>query len=65
MMGLGEWMNPELFDLQLSYEEAFEFFEGYIPQYFEDDAPLSIMLSGVFTYAPGDASCGSSACEQA
>ncbi len=28
--------------------------EDYIPRYFEDDAPLAIMLSGAFMYRPGD-----------
>ena len=59
MMGLGEWMNPELRDLELTREETFAFFERYIPQYFEDDAPMSIMLSGVFTYSPGNPSWSS------
>lgn len=54
MMELGEWARPELRDLQLSYEEELEMFEEYIPQYFEDDAPLSIMMSGVFMYTPGE-----------
>ena len=54
MMELGEWVQPEVRGLQLSREEELEIFEKYIPQYFEDDAPLSIMLSGVFMYSPGD-----------
>ena len=54
MMELGEWARPELAELQLSKEEELELFEEYIPQYFEDDAPLSIMMSGVFMYNPGD-----------
>ena len=35
------------------------FYESYIPQYFEDDAPLSLMLSGAFGYTPGDGEYGS------
>ena len=54
MMELGEWARPELRELKLSYEDELEMFEEYIPQYFEDDAPVSIMLSGVFMYTPGD-----------
>ena len=54
MMELGEWAQPELKDLQLSKEEELQTFEAYIPQYFEDNAPLRIMMSGVFMYTPGD-----------
>ncbi|MBR2779183.1 MAG: radical SAM protein [Firmicutes bacterium] len=54
MMQLGEWARPELADLQLTNEEELQMFEEYIPQYFEDNAPLSIMMSGVFMYTPGD-----------
>ena len=54
MMELGEWAQPELQGLQLTNEEQLEMFEEYIPQYFEDDAPLSIMMGGAFMYTPGD-----------
>ena len=54
MMELGEWAQPELKDLQLTQEEELEMFEEYIPQYFEDNAPVSIMMSGVFMYTPGN-----------
>ncbi|MBR2835761.1 MAG: radical SAM protein [Coriobacteriales bacterium] len=54
MMQLGEWAQPELHDLQLTKEEELQMFEEYIPQYFEDDAPVSLMLGGVFMYDPGD-----------
>ena len=54
MMELGEWAQPELQDLKLTKEEELEMFEEYIPLYFEDDAPLSIMMAGVFMYSPGD-----------
>ena len=54
MMELGEWAQPELQDLQLTKEEELEMFEEYIPQYFEDNAPVSIMMAGVFMYTPGD-----------
>ena len=45
-------------DLKLTNEEELEMFEAYIPQYFEDDAPLSIMLSGSFIYTPGQPEWG-------
>lgn len=54
MMELGEWAQPELRDLQLTNEEELQMFEEYIPQYFEDNAPVSIMMSGMFMYTPGD-----------
>ena len=54
MMDLGEWARPEVADLQLSSQENLEMIEKYIPQYFEDNAPLSVMLSGAFMYTPGD-----------
>ncbi len=54
MMEMGEWLNPELRDLQLTEEEELEMFLEYIPQYFEDNAPVSIMMSGAFMYTPGD-----------
>ena len=53
MMQLGEWARPELQDLQLTREEELEMFEEYIPLYFEDNAPVSIMMAGVFMYTPG------------
>ena len=54
MMELGEWTADEVKGLQLSREEQIEVFEKYIPQYFEDDAPLRIMLADTFMYTPGD-----------
>ena len=53
-MNLGEWAEPDLASVQLSDQEELETIERYIPQYFEDDAPLSIMLDGAFIYAPGE-----------
>ena len=53
MMSLGEWAKPEVRDLQLSRAEEQKVFEEYIPLYFEDDAPLSVMLGGAFAYTPG------------
>ena len=54
MMELGEWAKDEVKDLQLSHSEEQEIFERYIPQYFDDDAPMTIMLGGAFMYYPGD-----------
>ena len=54
MMELGEWTEKEVRDLQLTREEELEMFEEYIPQYFEDDAPLSIMMADTLMYTPGD-----------
>ena len=54
MMELGEWMAPDVSGLQLSRDEQLELIEKYIPQYFEDDAPLSIMLADAFMYTPGE-----------
>lgn len=50
MMEQGEWASPDVAALQLTKQEELEMFEKYIPQYFEDDAPLSIMMSGAFLY---------------
>ena len=41
-------------DLQMTRQEELEMFEAYIPQYFEDDAPLSIMMADTLMYTPGD-----------
>ena len=54
MMELGEWTQPEVAALKLSPQENLEMIEKYIPQYFQDNAPVSIMLSGAFIYSPGD-----------
>lgn len=54
MMELGEWNCPDMKDLQLTRKEELEVFEEYIPQYFEDDAPVSIMLSDTLMYNRGD-----------
>ncbi len=53
MMELGEWASPKVAALRLTKQEELELFEQYIPEYFEDDAPLSIMLSGAFLYEKG------------
>lgn len=49
-MELGEWAAPELKALSLTPTEEMEAFEKYIPQFFEDGAPLSVVLSGTFSY---------------
>ena len=54
MMELGEWAEEEVRDLRLTRQEELEMFEDYIPQYFEDDAPLSIMMGDTLMYTPGD-----------
>lgn len=47
----GEWKNhPEYF---LTMAETYKAFLDYIPQYFEDDAPLALMLSFYFNYETG------------
>ena len=50
MIDAGEWTDPELEGLHLSLKEEFEAAEKYIPRYFEDDAPLNIMLDGAFMF---------------
>lgn len=47
---LGEWADPQLRELSLSKQEELELFEAYIPQFFEDGAPISLMLKGAFSY---------------
>ena len=59
MMDLGEWTDPEIRELHLTPEEEMDIFERYIPQYFKDDAPMSISLSGVFLYEKGRRDFGS------
>ena len=50
---LGEWADPALKDLKLTRQEELELFETYIPQFFEDGAPLSVSMSGAFRYDKG------------
>ena len=54
MMEMGEWISPEVSGLQLTRQEELEMIEEYIPQYFEDDAPVSIMLADTLMYTPGE-----------
>ena len=53
MMPLGEWARPEMQSLYLTQDEACEAYCAYIPQYFEDDAPVDIMLGGAFVFDKG------------
>ena len=53
VMDLGEWKGPEAEALKLTREEELALYCDYIPQYFDDGAPLGLMLSGAFMYAPG------------
>jgi len=57
MMELGEWARPEVRDLRMTRTEELEMYEEYIPQYFEDDAPVSIMLADTLVYTPGEPEC--------
>jgi len=50
VMDQGEWMEREVRELKLSDEEAQEAFCAYIPQFFADDAPMSLMLGGSFVF---------------
>lgn len=54
MLELGEWTSPETQELSLTQEEVQEAFCTYIPQYFEDDAPVDIMLGGSFSFHKDD-----------
>ena len=54
MMELGEWAKDEVKNLQLTRQEELELFEAYIPRYFKDDAPLSIMMADTFMFTPGE-----------
>lgn len=47
----GEWQkHPEYF---LTQEETYQAYLDYIPQYFDDGAPIALMLEGAFNYEPG------------
>lgn len=52
----GEWLKyPEHF---LTHEETMQTFMDYIPRYFDDGAPIGLMLAGTFNYEPGADSFG-------
>lgn len=47
----GEWQkHPEYY---LTFDDTMQAYLDYIPQYFEDGAPMDIMLEGAFSYEPG------------
>lgn len=50
MMDLGEWAQQDVKELYIGQDEINKAFCDYIPQYFEDDAPVDIMLGGGFTF---------------
>lgn len=54
MADQGEWAAPEMRHLHLTNDEMFAAFESYIPQYFADNAPLSIILGGAFACTKGE-----------
>jgi radical SAM protein with 4Fe4S-binding SPASM domain len=51
-MVLGEWADPSVQELRLTRQEEMEFFEKYIPQFFEDNAPMCVTLAGAFSWDP-------------
>ena len=51
-MVLGEWADPSVQELRLTRQEELEFFEEYIPQFFADNAPMSVTLAGAFSWDP-------------
>ena len=55
IMDMGEWKGPEAEGLKFTREEELSLYLDYIPRFFDDDAPLALMLSGAFVYAPGTA----------
>ena len=46
---LGEWKS-EAQEVALTADESLQAYLDYIPQYFEDGAPLSLTLDGAFSY---------------
>lgn len=48
---LGEWEGASE-DIALTDDESLQIYLDYVPQYFEDGAPLDIMLDGAFGYDP-------------
>lgn len=53
MMDMGEWVAPEVRSLHLSRDESLRIALEYIPLFFEDNAPLSILLFGAFMFEKG------------
>ena len=50
---VGDWANSDE-DIRLTGEETIRAYADYIPQFFEDDAPLSLTLDGAFDFFKGD-----------
>ena len=46
---VGEWANSAE-DIRLTLEETIHAYADYIPQFFEDNAPLSLVLDGAFSF---------------
>lgn len=49
-MEMGEWTSPDVRDLHLSEDETLEAVCDYIPQFFEDGAPTSLMMERYFEF---------------
>ncbi len=47
---VGEWAKSDT-DIRLTTEEAIKIYAEYIPHFFEDNAPLSLILDGDFNYS--------------
>lgn len=60
----GEWLEQK--EHYLTYDEAFEDYLAYIPQFFEDKSPMNIQMESFFAYdkasghymIPAESSCG-------
>lgn len=60
----GEWLGQK--EHYLTYDEVFERYLAYIPQFFEDGSPMNIQLESFFAYdkasgrymIPAESSCG-------
>lgn len=50
---LGEWEGASE-EVALDDDESLQAYLDYIPQFFEDGAPLAIILDGAFTYDPDE-----------
>ncbi|MDO4532444.1 MAG: radical SAM protein [Coriobacteriia bacterium] len=50
---LGEWEAASE-EVALSEDESLQLYLDYIPQYFEDDCPIALMLDGAFTFDPDE-----------
>lgn len=50
-LALGEWQNAG--DEALTFEEEWEIYKKYIPEYFNDNMPIDLELGGYFTCPAG------------